>query len=91
MNGYKAVLVRFTTKAVHFELCTNLTTKVFLAAFTRFIGRIGFLPKKYQLFKALIGKLWMCKECRVRELLFDCDECSSASFVHGTGLLSFFF
>ncbi|XP_050339403.1 uncharacterized protein LOC126765710 [Bactrocera neohumeralis] len=35
MKGYVAVFVCFTTKAVHLELCTNLTKEAFLAAFAR--------------------------------------------------------
>ncbi|XP_054084611.1 uncharacterized protein LOC128921342 [Zeugodacus cucurbitae] len=45
MKGYVAVFVCFTTKAVHLELCTNLTTEAFLAAFARFVGRRGFPSK----------------------------------------------
>lgn len=35
---YVDVFVCFTTKALHLELCSDLTTAVFLAAFTRFVG-----------------------------------------------------
>ncbi|XP_049302056.1 uncharacterized protein LOC125775455 [Bactrocera dorsalis] len=45
MKGYVAVFVCFTTKAVHLELCTNLTKEAFLAAFARFVGRRGFPSK----------------------------------------------
>ncbi|XP_028901496.2 uncharacterized protein LOC114805108 [Zeugodacus cucurbitae] len=45
MKDYVAVFVCFTTKAVHLELCTNLTTEAFLAAFARFVGRRGFPSK----------------------------------------------
>ncbi|XP_049307287.1 uncharacterized protein LOC125777127 [Bactrocera dorsalis] len=45
MKGYVAVFVCFTTKAVHLELCTNLTTGAFPAAFARFVGRRGFPSK----------------------------------------------
>ncbi|XP_054083224.1 uncharacterized protein LOC128920268 isoform X1 [Zeugodacus cucurbitae] len=41
-KGYVAVFVCFTTKAVHLELCSDLTTAAFLAAFARFVGRRGF-------------------------------------------------
>ncbi|XP_050328360.1 uncharacterized protein LOC126758230 [Bactrocera neohumeralis] len=45
MKGYVAVFVCFTTKAVHLELCSNLTKEAFLAAFARFVGRRGFPSK----------------------------------------------
>ena len=38
---YAAVFVCFVTKAVHFELCSDLTSDVFIAAFNRFCGRRG--------------------------------------------------
>ncbi|XP_017485298.1 PREDICTED: uncharacterized protein LOC108373869 isoform X2 [Rhagoletis zephyria] len=42
VKGYVAVFVCFTTKAVHLELCSNLTSEAFLAAFARFVGRRGY-------------------------------------------------
>lgn len=36
------VFVCFTTKPVHLELCINLTTETFRAAFTHFFGRRDF-------------------------------------------------
>ncbi|XP_049317015.1 uncharacterized protein LOC125779789 isoform X1 [Bactrocera dorsalis] len=45
MKGYVAVFVCFTTKAVHLELCSNLTTDAFLAAFARFVARRGYPSK----------------------------------------------
>ncbi|XP_049316554.1 uncharacterized protein LOC125779317 [Bactrocera dorsalis] len=45
MKGYVAVFLCFTTKVVHLELCTNLTTEAFLAAFARFVARRGFPSK----------------------------------------------
>lgn len=44
-KGYVCVFVCFCTKAVHLEVCSDLTTEVFYAALTRFIGRRG-LPNK---------------------------------------------
>ncbi|XP_075150744.1 uncharacterized protein LOC142224849 [Haematobia irritans] len=44
VKGYAAVFVCFSTKAVHLEVCSDLSTDAFLAAFTRFTGRRG-LPK----------------------------------------------
>ena len=38
---YAALFVCFTTKAVHLELCSDLTAEAFLAALTRFCARIG--------------------------------------------------
>ncbi|XP_075163067.1 uncharacterized protein LOC142235692 [Haematobia irritans] len=44
IKGYAAVFVCFSTKAVHLEVCSDMSTEAFLAAFTRFTGRRG-LPK----------------------------------------------
>ncbi|XP_065086854.1 uncharacterized protein LOC135708681 [Ochlerotatus camptorhynchus] len=44
-KGYIALFVCFTTKAVHMEAVSELTTVAFLAAFTRFSSRYG-LPAK---------------------------------------------
>lgn len=44
-KGYVCVFICFCTKAIHLELCSELTTNSFRAAFTRFIGRRG-LPQK---------------------------------------------
>ncbi|XP_061719632.1 uncharacterized protein LOC133526844 isoform X2 [Cydia pomonella] len=38
-KGYIALFVCFTTKAIHLELCSDLTTECFLACFKRFIAR----------------------------------------------------
>jgi hypothetical protein len=40
-KGYIAIFVCFTTKAVHIELVTSLTTEAFMAALRRFIARRG--------------------------------------------------
>ncbi|XP_017474759.1 PREDICTED: uncharacterized protein LOC108365274 [Rhagoletis zephyria] len=45
VKGYVAVFVCFTTKAVHLELCSDLTKEAFLAAFARFVGRRGYPAK----------------------------------------------
>lgn len=44
-KGYVCVFVCFSTKAIHLELCSDLSSSSFLAAFTRFVGRRG-LPQK---------------------------------------------
>ena len=44
LKGYAAVFVCFSTKAVHLETCSELTTEAFHATFARFTGRRG-LPK----------------------------------------------
>ncbi|XP_075163194.1 uncharacterized protein LOC142235822 [Haematobia irritans] len=44
-KGYVCVFVCFSTKAIHLELCSNLSSDSFLAAFMRFVGRRG-LPQK---------------------------------------------
>lgn len=40
-KGYVAVFVYFSTKAVHLEMVTSLTTEAFLAALSRFTARRG--------------------------------------------------
>lgn len=45
VKGYVAVFVCFSTKAVHLELCSDLTTNAFLAAFARIVGRRGYPAK----------------------------------------------
>ncbi|XP_075163307.1 uncharacterized protein LOC142235939 [Haematobia irritans] len=44
LKSYAAVFVCFVTKAVHLELCSELSADAFIATFTRFVGRRG-LPK----------------------------------------------
>ena len=44
-KGYACVFVCFSTKAIHLEACSDLSTPAFRAAFTRFVGRRG-LPHK---------------------------------------------
>ena len=40
-KSYTALFTRATTRAVHLELCTDMTTDKFLLAFQRFVGRRG--------------------------------------------------
>lgn len=40
-KGYICIFVCFTTKAVHLELASDLTTSTFLAVFKRFVARRG--------------------------------------------------
>ncbi|XP_065356304.1 uncharacterized protein LOC135950702 [Calliphora vicina] len=44
-KGYVSVFVCFSTKAIHLEPCTELSSAAFQAAFARFIGRRG-LPRR---------------------------------------------
>ncbi|XP_075163827.1 uncharacterized protein LOC142236490 [Haematobia irritans] len=44
-KGYVCLFVCFSTKAIHLELCSDLSSESFLAAFTRFVSRRG-LPQK---------------------------------------------
>ncbi|XP_065356188.1 uncharacterized protein LOC135950581 [Calliphora vicina] len=44
LKAYTAVFVCFSTRAVHLEPCSDLSTDAFLACFSRFTGRRG-LPK----------------------------------------------
>ncbi|XP_062703613.1 uncharacterized protein LOC134286064 [Aedes albopictus] len=46
-KGYIALFVCFTTKVVHMEAVSDLTTSSFLAAFTRFSSRYGLPAKVY--------------------------------------------
>lgn len=45
LKGYVCIFVCFSTKSVHLELCSDLSSGSFRAAFTRFVGRRG-LPQK---------------------------------------------
>ncbi|XP_046801106.1 uncharacterized protein LOC124418529 [Lucilia cuprina] len=45
IKGYVSVFVCFSTKAIHLEACSDLSTPAFRAAFARFIGRRG-LPRR---------------------------------------------
>ncbi|XP_059218988.1 uncharacterized protein LOC131995095 [Stomoxys calcitrans] len=44
-KGYAAIFVCLSTRAVHLEACSDLSTEAFLSTFNRFVGRRGF-PKK---------------------------------------------
>lgn len=45
VKGYIAVFVCLTTRAVHLELVSDMSTETFIKAFKRFIGRRG-IPKR---------------------------------------------
>ncbi|XP_075150485.1 uncharacterized protein LOC142224588 [Haematobia irritans] len=45
IKGYVCVFVCFTTKAIHLEACTELSSAAFEAALARFVGRRG-LPSR---------------------------------------------
>lgn len=47
LKGYVAVFVCFSTKAVHLELASDLTSQSFLAAFRRFTSRRGICTDLY--------------------------------------------
>ena len=47
LKGYVAVFVCFSTRAIHLEACSDLSTEAFLAAFARFVGRRGLPSKVY--------------------------------------------
>lgn len=44
IKSYASVFVCFSTRAVHLEVCSDMSTDAFLACFERFVGRRG-LPK----------------------------------------------
>ncbi|XP_075163362.1 uncharacterized protein LOC142235997 [Haematobia irritans] len=46
-KGYVCIFVCFSTKAVHLEATSDLSTQAFLAAFARFIGRRGCPAKMF--------------------------------------------
>ncbi|XP_046145647.1 uncharacterized protein LOC123988932 [Osmia bicornis bicornis] len=46
-KGYIALFVCFTTRAIHLEAVSDLTTRTFLAAYRRFAGRRGVCRKLY--------------------------------------------
>ncbi|XP_036346482.1 uncharacterized protein LOC118755762 [Rhagoletis pomonella] len=45
LKGYVCVFICFSTKAIHLEPCSDLSTKAFQAGFPRFVGRRG-LPQR---------------------------------------------
>ncbi|XP_075157769.1 uncharacterized protein LOC142231036 [Haematobia irritans] len=46
-KGYAVVFVCFSTRAIHLETCSSLTSDAFLAAFDRFVGRRGYPAKVF--------------------------------------------
>lgn len=46
-KGYLAVFVCFSTKAVHIEIVTSITTEAFVAALTRFTARRGLYERLF--------------------------------------------
>ena len=46
-KGYIVVFVCFSTRAIHLELVSNLTTASFISAYRRFVGRRGLCSKLY--------------------------------------------
>ncbi|XP_075150543.1 uncharacterized protein LOC142224648 [Haematobia irritans] len=46
-KGYAAISVCMSTRAVHLEACSELTTKTFLSTFNRFVWRRGFPSKMF--------------------------------------------
>lgn len=46
-KGYAAIFVCLSTRAVHLETCSELTSEAFLATFDRFVGRRGFPAKLF--------------------------------------------
>lgn len=46
-KGYIAIFVCFTTKAIHIELVSDLTTDTFIAALRRFVARRGMCKEIY--------------------------------------------
>ncbi|XP_075157883.1 uncharacterized protein LOC142231149 [Haematobia irritans] len=46
-KGYAAIFVCMSTRAVHLEVCSELTSEAFLSTFIRFVGRRGFPNKIY--------------------------------------------
>lgn len=46
-KGYAAIFVCFSTRAVHLEVCSELSTEAFLCTFNRFVGRRGFPNKVF--------------------------------------------
>ena len=90
-KAYIAVFVCFSTKAVHLEVVTSLTTEAFLAALRRFISRRGmpseiqsdhgtnFQGAAHQLHK--LYELLQSKEHNHKVQAFLADNCCSWKFI----------
>ncbi|XP_075162869.1 uncharacterized protein LOC142235502 [Haematobia irritans] len=46
-KGYAAIFVCLSTRAIHLEVCSDLSSEAFLATFSRFVGRRGFPNKVF--------------------------------------------
>ncbi|XP_059223988.1 uncharacterized protein LOC131997292 [Stomoxys calcitrans] len=46
-KGYAAIFVCLSTRAIHLEACSDLSTEAFLSTFNRFVGRRGFPNKMF--------------------------------------------
>lgn len=46
-KGYAAIFVCLSTRAIHLEVCSDLSTEAFLSTFSRFVGRRGFPQKVF--------------------------------------------
>ncbi|XP_075158038.1 uncharacterized protein LOC142231308 [Haematobia irritans] len=46
-KGYAVVFVCLSTRAIHLETCSSLTSEAFLASFDRFVGRRGYPLKVF--------------------------------------------
>ncbi|XP_037828130.1 uncharacterized protein LOC119616055 [Lucilia sericata] len=84
MKGYACIFVCFSTKAIHLEACSSLSSDAFLAAFARFTGRRG-LPKRLMSENGT-NFLGASRSLRKESLLFlrkSAEDISKKYAVHG--------
>ncbi|XP_046811888.1 uncharacterized protein LOC111690105 [Lucilia cuprina] len=84
MKGYACIFVCFSTKAIHLEACSSLSSDAFLAAFARFTGRRG-LPKRLMSDNGT-NFLGASRSLRKESLLFlrkSAEDISKKYAVHG--------
>ncbi|XP_036340828.1 uncharacterized protein LOC118750209 [Rhagoletis pomonella] len=84
LKGYVCVFICFSTKAIHLEPCSELSTKAFQATFSRFVGRRG-LPQRVfsDNGKNFVGASGAYRQDFKRFLKESSDDIRSQYSIHG--------